>query len=142
MQTTWLLSDDHVVTFSVLTKMIRDDKSLLENQPFMKAWKQSGKEFLSFADSVNTGNASGNFRGMGRSIDRIHEFILVVIHESVRDECSIYYGEELSWPNFASDVDYMSKILVFEYSNNVIHITPDNNFMFEKMGRAYKRKVS
>ncbi len=138
MQTKYLLSPQAVMAFSVLTKMIRDDKSLLENQPFMKAWEQSGQDFINFAASINTGNASGNFKGMGRSIDRIQEFILVVICDSVRVEGSIYYGEKLSWENFASDVEHMSKLIVFEYNNNMIHITPDNHFMFEEMGREYK----
>jgi len=127
-----MLTKDHDIAFAKLTKRICDDQSLLQNKPFMQAWCDAGMDFLWLAEGVNTGNQAGNFRGQGRSIERLWH-VVAMVQARVGDFDKIY------WPHLLHDIERMCKIVAFEYAHNVCHLSYDFNAELSLRNHHYQR---
>jgi hypothetical protein len=102
-------------TFELMIKKIIEDKTLLNNKPFMELFETALLDWANNALAINAGNnRSYNLNRSGATINRI---------AGVR-ETLMMKRYDVDWEWLLSDVEHISKICRFELRWNYFRAVP------------------
>ena len=113
-----------VQTVIEMTKAVEADPKIVENEAFAACWRFAACDFANFAHKYNVGNASGNLRQSGRSIDGLLKAIRIMS----RDSSQIDPGTPglINIKRVLSDLKTIAHKAEFEFDRNTVHIKPDS----------------